>query len=182
MGWLILIILGYFFMREFLDEINYSVISKVLDNFTKGRARELWEALKKTNLPKKKKVWIYLQARHETAGFRNFADSSHNYFGIKYADWMEKYGVRKTSPVWTIEWDKKEMKYKYIPSYFAKFNSAEQALKIYLKLAVVRKALKESDTVKEYFKKLKEYGYYTAPYTHYYYAIVRHAKELERYA
>jgi len=178
--WLMLIFIGAYIMKHFQEDINYTILSKILDIYTKGKPRELWQALKKTDLPLAKQIWIYLQARHETAGFRRFPDHQYNYFGIKYVNWMSKYGVEKSRPVWTAEYNGEE----YIPykTYFAKFSSPYEALSIYLKLPSVQKALASSNTMKEYFRNLRKYGYYTAPFQDYYTSILKHAKELEKYA
>lgn len=179
--------------REVKDEINYDLLwskigekaSKVANELIKqGKtpyAKMLYDELNNVKtLDVKQKCWIYLQARHETAGFTQFA-GDFNYWGIKFPKKkdtrkeFEKLGIRP----------KKRMTFEITPegkvnviSEFCSFPNVKVALEIYMNYIIpARKALFEAETLKDFAYLLKYYGYYT-DYAENYYNRLRESADL----
>lgn len=175
--------------KEVKDEVDYTLLwnkigekaSKVANELIKqGKipyAKILYDELNNiTTLDLKQKCWIYLQARHETAGFTRFS-GDYNYWGIKFPTRKEtieefkKLGIR---PKKRITFEITQEGKITVVSEFCSFPNAKTALQVYLEyIKPAKKALFEAETLKDFAYLLKYYGYYTDFAENYYNGLKR---------
>ncbi len=173
MTWLWLILAGVLLMRDERKEL--AQFWKKLGEKVKGKPKALYDALNSLDLEDWQKALIYLHARLETGKAFDFP-ARFNLWGIKFAEWMRKYGVYPR-PVPTTEY---EGRWVHITDNFAEFQSLHHALSIYLSLNSVRRALKNARTIEEFAHILKRYRYYTAPASNYARLLRRHYEQVRR--
>lgn len=170
------------------EDIDYSTVFSKIPNYLKAklpkiayqRGMELYDELNKRNIPTKHKVWIFLQAMHESAIFQKPA-GKYNYWGIKvpsvpvyFENWKKNYLDPKDPVSIKFTFEILKGKKMEIISKFANFASITHAVNLYLKLTAVKEALSKARTLKEFVAILKDKGYFTDYFDNYYLALKRH--------
>lgn len=146
-------------------------------------ALRLYVALqKRADLDIKRKCWVYLQARHETAGFTKFA-GKFNYWGIKFPKedkiLQVKYEEMGVKPSLALTWEIIKGKSVRVWDTFCSFPNADTALHVYLNyVSPSKKALAEAETLKDFAALLKFYGYYTDEFEKYLAGLERGVRDI----